>query len=282
MSAGDTGASRAVLAAARAILRPLVRQLIARGVTYPAFSRLAKEVYIDVGTRHFTLAFKKQTDSRVALVTGITRKEIGQIRRGQTRRATGAAARGHALAARVIARWLSGPPYTTADGSPYRLGYESAPGVPSFVGLVEEVGGDIPPRAVLDELLRSGQAKLTRRGDVWLPERGAPAARDIAEELALLGSDAEELIAAMARHLDAREDDAFLRHRVVLDDVAATDLPALRRRVQTLSAEFVAALHGLFAEHMPTAPAAADAESPSRSVVALYYFDEPVDRVRSG
>src|SRR5262245_18616879 len=69
----------ALLQATRAVLRPLVRLLIAHGVTYPAFGRLAKEVYIDVGTRHFTLAFKKQTDSRVALVTGITRKEIGQI-----------------------------------------------------------------------------------------------------------------------------------------------------------------------------------------------------------
>ena len=79
-----SGPKQALLAAVRSILRPLVRQLIAYGITYPAFSRLVKEVYIEIGTRHFTLDFKKQTDSRVALVTGITRKEIGQIRRGQT------------------------------------------------------------------------------------------------------------------------------------------------------------------------------------------------------
>jgi hypothetical protein len=75
-----------LIEALRAILQPLVRLLIANGVTFPAFSRIGKEVYIEVGTRDFSLSFKKQTDSRVALVTGITRKEIGQIRRGQVPR----------------------------------------------------------------------------------------------------------------------------------------------------------------------------------------------------
>src|SRR4029453_13269695 len=81
MSAATDSAREALLRAAAAILRPLVRQLIAHGVTFPAFSRLAKEVYLDVGTRHFTLPFKKQSDSRVALVTGTPRKEIGHSRR---------------------------------------------------------------------------------------------------------------------------------------------------------------------------------------------------------
>ena len=72
-----SGPKQALLEAVRAILRPLVRQLIAYGITYPAFSRVVKEVYIEVGTRHFTLDFKKQTDSRVALVTGITSIQNG-------------------------------------------------------------------------------------------------------------------------------------------------------------------------------------------------------------
>jgi len=38
------------------------------------------EVYVDVAEQHFALPFKRQTDSRVAMVTGISRKEIAPLR----------------------------------------------------------------------------------------------------------------------------------------------------------------------------------------------------------
>jgi len=48
-----------LIEAVHAILRPLVRQLIAYGLTFPAFARIGKEVYIEVGTEHFALPFKR-------------------------------------------------------------------------------------------------------------------------------------------------------------------------------------------------------------------------------
>src|SRR6187431_829408 len=136
----EDGARTELLRAARAILRPLVRLLIAHGITFPAFSRLAREVYIEVGTRHFTLPFKRQTDSRVALVTGVTRKEIGQIRRGQAPPPSDAIDPGNTLAARVVWQWLAGAPYAAPDGTPYLLPYEAPRGAPSFAALVEAIG----------------------------------------------------------------------------------------------------------------------------------------------
>lgn len=188
MGGSEAGGARgALLEAVRALLRPLVRQLIASGITYPAFSRLAKEIYIEVGTRHFALGYKKQTDSRVALVTGITRKEIGQIRRGQMPPPSERIAAGDTLPERVVARWLAGPPYLADDGEPYTLPYEAADRA-NFVALVAEIGGDIPPRAVLDELLRRGAVTLTPRGSVRLAARPTAA-----------GADAEAAFARAAR-----------------------------------------------------------------------------------
>jgi hypothetical protein len=186
-------ATRMLLDTVRALLRPVVRQLIAQGVTYPAFSQLVKEVYIDVATRHFTLDFKPQTDSRVALVTGITRKEIGRLRRGQG--AVPISKRGGEppLPARVVARWRGGPPYTNPTGTPYELPYESARSV-DFVALVAELGGDIPPRAVLDELLRRGEVRLTPRGNVRLLAAAPAAAADAGEAAA------DEVVAAVQRY----------------------------------------------------------------------------------
>ena len=61
------GAQSYLIRAVRSILLPIARQLIAHGVTFPVFSRLAKEVYIDVGTREFGLPFKKQTDKHAVI-----------------------------------------------------------------------------------------------------------------------------------------------------------------------------------------------------------------------
>lgn len=273
MSAAAEGARRAMLRAARAILRPLVRQLIAHGVTYPTFNRLAKEVYIEVGTRHFTLPFKQQTDSRVALVTGITRKEIGQVRRGLAR--PGAALDAdHTLPARVVARWLAGPPFADEAGKPRLLVYEADDDA-SFAALVAELGGDIPARAVLDELLRVGAAKLTPRGDVRLVAAAYLPAQGVEEKIAMLGSDGGELLEAIAHNLE-HPDDAFLQRKVLYDNIGAEALPELRATVRRLGGEFAQAINrvigGFDRDRNPDAPGG----ERSRAVVVVHYFDAPL------
>jgi len=179
----------ALLDALRAVLRPLVRLLIARGVTYPACNGVLKEVYLEVARRHFGLSFKQQTDSRIALVTGITRKEIGQLRRGQAPPPAARAGLDETLATRAVARWRAGPPYASDAGAPHLLAYESSERV-GFVDLAAELGGDIPPRAVT----------LTPRGQVRLVENpalnGATAAAAPGEDLDALDA---EFVAALAR-----------------------------------------------------------------------------------
>jgi hypothetical protein len=260
--------------AVRAILRPLVRQLIAHGVTFPAFNRLAKEVYIDVGTRHFTLPFKKQTDSRVALVTGITRKEIGQIRRGQVTPPSEAVHLDYGIATRVIGRWVSEAAYLAADGNPRALPYEAPGGAASFVGLVDEIGGDIPPRAVLDELIRVGAVALTPRGDVRLLERAYVPARGTAEKLVMLGTDASELIQAMTHNIEHPSDEAFLQRKVYYDNIGADAMAELRHKVRTAGGAFVQEMNQVLAtydrDRNPRAPGGAR----KRAVVGVYYFEE--------
>lgn len=278
MTAASEGARRALLRAARAILQPLVRQLIAHGVTYPVFSRLAKEAYIDVGTSHFTLPFKKQTDSRVALVTGITRKEIGQVRRGQARRRDDALASESTLAARTVARWLAGPPYAGADGTPHSLAYEA--GTASFTDLIAEIGGDIPPRAVLDELLRMGAVKMSPRGDVRLATPAFVPAQGVEEKLAMLGSDAAELIGVIAHNIERPSGEAFLQRKVFYDNVGADALPELRDRVRALGGEFAQAVNQVLASYDRDRNPNAPAGERTRAVVAVYYFDEPVKKTQ--
>ncbi len=277
MATAKTGNGKeALLGAVRAVLRPLVRQLIGRGVTYPAFSRLVREVYIDVGTRHFALSFKRQTDSRVALVTGITRKAIGQIRRGQAPPPGALDELEHTLAARVIERWLA-PPYADNAGAARLLPYEAAPGTPSFVTLVGEVGGDIPPRAVLDELLQAQAATLTPRGSVQLAAPAEVPGRADATRLAVLGSDVAELIEAVVCGAEPARAEEFWQRVARADDLPAEALASVRAEVRDSAAEFMQAVERVMRAAPAPAPRQAAGAAHRRAVVALYYFEREPD-----
>lgn len=268
------GAKGELIRAVQEILRPLARQLISHGFTFPAFVRVAKEVYIDVATRHFALPFKRQTDSRVALVTGITRKEVGQIRRGQIMRPAQAAHLDYGLATRVVGRWVSERRYLDATGAPRPLPYEATRRGPSFTGLVAEIGGDIPPRAVLDELVRVGAAELQPDGNVRLLSRGYIPATGGVEKLAILGSDVAELIAAIVHNIEAPAEQPYLQRKVYYDHIGGDAIDEVRRKVREAGARFAQEINALLARYDRDRNPRAPGGPRKRAVVGIYYFDE--------
>ena len=58
------------------LLRPLVRILLRNNVPHSMFCDFAKWVYVDVALREFQLPGRKRSISRVALLTGLSRKEV--------------------------------------------------------------------------------------------------------------------------------------------------------------------------------------------------------------
>ena len=70
----------ALVRALRRLLRPLVRLLLAKQVTYPFLANLLKAVYVEVAEREFAIAGKSQTTSRLSLLTGIHRKDAERLR----------------------------------------------------------------------------------------------------------------------------------------------------------------------------------------------------------
>lgn len=69
-----------MLSALRRVMRPLVRLMLRKGVTYTMFADLLKEVFVDVAHREFRLDGTVPTDSRVSLLTGVHRKDVRRLR----------------------------------------------------------------------------------------------------------------------------------------------------------------------------------------------------------
>ena len=69
--------------ALKAVLRPLVKMMIARGVTAPSAYRLLKEVYVESAEADFSEERgARPTDSRISVLTGIHRRDVKALRGG--------------------------------------------------------------------------------------------------------------------------------------------------------------------------------------------------------
>ncbi len=136
------------------MLKPLIRLLIAQGVTHAEFSETAKEVYVEVALREFE-KLGKVNKSRVAILTGLTRKEVKNVVDRALKSTT--SQRTHSRPERVLTGWYSDPAFQGPYGIPLELPYEAQEeDEPSFVSLVRNYSGDMAPRQMLNQLMEAG------------------------------------------------------------------------------------------------------------------------------
>ncbi len=255
------------------MLRPVVRHLIAQGITHPALAQMLKDIYLDVAETEFALPFKRQTDSRLALMTGLNRKEIARLREHRTPLADTVGVEDN-LVTHVIGRWMAGPPYATAAGVPRRLPYESSrPRVASFALLVKDLSVDIPVRSVLDELLRAGAVALLPHGDVELQQEAHIPMADAAAKLTLLGTDPAEVFCTIMHNIE-HPDSPRLHRKVVYDNIGTEALADIRAATRGIGEELIRRANTRLAAHDRDRNPHAAAGQRMRVVLGTYYFEE--------
>src|SRR2546425_3149504 len=148
--------------AAAEILRPVVKRLLANGVPFGQLEARLRELFVEVAESELALPGRRQTDSRVSLLTGINRKEVRRIRSAE--RAPGPRSFSMNYATSLISRWLTDAQTADRSGRPRPLPYQAARG-PSFMKLARKVTADLAPRVLLDELVRTGIVEM-RAGDI--------------------------------------------------------------------------------------------------------------------
>jgi hypothetical protein len=218
--------ANALTAALHRLLRPLVRILLRNGVSVGDFTEHIKKVYVDVATEEFSVAGRKPSISRTALLTGLTRKEVSRLAQLDVGRLQASSAR-YNRAARVISGWVRDPDFADAAGEPTPLQLDT--GKRSFAELVRRYGADVPSRAVLDELTRVGAIALECDSTVTLLTNAYVPSSDADEKLTILGNDVAELIATIDHNITSPQD-AFFQRKVSYDRLPAGFLTEFRRR----------------------------------------------------
>lgn len=156
----------ALIRLAVALLRPVIRILLRYNLSYPEMNQICRWLYVDVCMRErefYIPRRKRQFKARVACLTGLSRKEVLRLHNSPPPEANPELESCN-RAARVLAGWMTDPAYRDASGQLARLDFRSDSSAQSFAELVQAYSGDIPPRAVLDELLRAGNCEMDASG----------------------------------------------------------------------------------------------------------------------
>jgi hypothetical protein len=152
----SNGLKQAAFASARLLLRPVVRLLLRCGVTWKELAELCKLVYVEVAAADFGKRGRPTNASRIAILTGLSRREehgeAGLIAVEKINHAS-----------RVLSGWYQDAEFCSAAGKPRLL---PLAGQSSFATLTKRYAPDIPATAMLKELKGVGAIRLTPQGKV--------------------------------------------------------------------------------------------------------------------
>lgn len=143
-----------------AVLRPVVRLCMRLGVSANQANDLLRWLFVDEFYKTKNLWHRRQPfASRAALLSGLSRKEVGRLREVDAIEEAVVTERQN-RAARVLAGWRNDKRFQDEDGKPRALPLKSDNSMASFHTLVAGYSGDVPPRTVLDELRRANCVRI--------------------------------------------------------------------------------------------------------------------------
>jgi len=265
-----------VLAATMSCLRPLARVLLRSGINYRQFAEAAKNAFFEEAASERDRRGNNANVSRIAVRTGLSRKEVGRMRDARLARQSEVNQadylRSASHAARTLQLWYSDSRFVDAAGRPRELPFTGNDA--SFVALVRAVGGDIPPGAVRAELLVSGSVVETATGGLKAVRRYFVPG-NIDEDLVIgLSQIVHPLIEGLARNTGADRSAPFLQRISYSDRLYPAAVPLFRQIARERSANFVQSIDDWLSSNETKSE---DATSPPLRVgVGVFYFEGSV------
>ena len=248
-----------------ALLDPLARLAVARGLTCASVEDLLKAAFVEAARRAQPESAGERIVSRVATATGLSRREVTRLLDAPDVLPPARPA----PATQLFTRWQADPSLHDARGRPLPLP-RTGP-APSFEALARAVTQDVHPRSLLDELRRLGLVAVDGE-TVTLLRDSVVAGSDSERAYRFLGSNVGD-------HLRAGVDNVLgatpphVEQAVFADELSDESMAAFRELAkaqwQTLLAAAVPALQALV-----DADAAAGRPRRRRVRLGLYAFND--------
>ena len=273
----------ALVRALRRVLRPLVKLMLASGVTYPYLAELLKNLFVDVAASEFCLDSKVPTDSRISLMTGVHRKDVSRLR-ANLQKSVETAPEVVSLGAQLVAVWLGTSRYQNEQGDPLPLPrFVSEGGDISFEGLVASVNTDIRSRVVLDEWLRLGVVRFDEQNRVCLNAQAFVPTEGFDEKAFYFGHNLHDHALAAAHNLLGGQP-PFLERSVQYDALSPASVALLAKQSQDLGMKALLAVNksALAFEQADAQPMAGETTARQRMTFGIYFYTAPTALPEAG
>ncbi|MDR3369357.1 DUF6502 family protein [Rhodoferax sp.] len=222
--------------AAAQVLRPLARLMIDHGLQLPSMVELLKQALVSEAAGAYGLTDKASSDTRIALLTGVHRKDVKRLRNATD--ATESKNPMLPVASSVVARWISDSRYLNHDQTARALARTPKRGLAGdvdFTSLVAEVTRDVGARAVLDELVRLGVVDVRDDGHVALKSGAFVPKSGLRESFHFLADNVADHLASAVHNLaPGRTEPLLLEQSAFSLDLSAQQAKQLQERARQL------------------------------------------------
>lgn len=266
-----------MLNALHACLIPISRLLLRSGITYRQFADVAKQAFIREAFSETDARGRKANTSRVAVKTGLSRKEVRRFRE-----IIEAAARNEILdsvdhsgpPARVLHAWHVDPRFTDQHGAPRVLTFEDGPD--SFTSLVHAVAGDVPPGAVRAELRRASAVVDLENGGMQVTKRYYVPGNVDERAITTISGMFFPLAAGLAHNTDPnRTADGFIQRFAFSDKLAPALVAAFRYWARFEATKFIESMDDWLAAHEESGNGSEGRGAALRAGVGVFYYEGP-------
>ncbi len=224
----------AALTAAATLLRPLAGLMLKCGLTWREFATLAKTAFVEAATEDYGIDGRPTNVSRVALLTGLARKEVRRLRDIAGEPLLAAPVSKTTDATQVLSAWHLDPAWQDAAGAPRLLEPDA------FAALCRQHCSDVPASATLKELLRVGAVRELADGRLEVLSRYYQPTGSDPQWVMMAGEYLADLGDTIAFNVDREAQDTtrFLG-RAIVPAIPAAAVPEYHRFLETTGQQFL-------------------------------------------
>lgn len=214
----------------RLLLRPIARFCLRRSIKLQDAIEQLKSSMLEVALSEMRQKKQKPTASRLAIMTGVHRKDVSRIiERGEIKNDD------FGLPTRVIGQWRTHTDFKNVSGQPRALSVEGNDS--EFARLVRSVSKELNPYTLLFELERIGAVKrhgnkLKLETQVYVPKGNNQRA------LEMLASDSEDLIEAVEENISSDLNFPNLHLTTTYDNICLKAVDQIRDWILTEGSKF--------------------------------------------
>lgn len=253
-------------------LLPLTRILLHKGISCHETAQILKQVYVAVAEQKLLESKGKATTSRIAISTGLTRKDVAMVRKTAPKAAT--VSKKYNRAMRVTTGWQNDEEFCTSGGLPAVLAIHGKKR--SFEALVQRYSGNMTTKAMLDELEATHVLQRIEDKYVALLSDASHTIDDKKEDEAIttLGKDVSLLISTIGHNIANNKQEPRFQRKVAYDNLPVECLKSFQQMVTHNSQRLLEKANNWLPQNDQENNMTTENCHYKRAGIGIYYFEE--------